>query len=193
MSDDDLRRDLDALAAEVAVLRAESAARKLLGRYMFLCDAPLPEYRMSDTRRADAVGALFAEDAIWEGVGGAHGAQFGRKVGPAAIAEHMSAFFGVGNPRLVFNTHYLSTECLVATATTAEGTWVQFQPWIYEDGTSLLRSSRLHVQFRDTESGWRIAHYRTESLFIADLPEGWTRSLISQSVLLPQSSPALDS
>jgi hypothetical protein len=51
----------------------------------------------------------------------------------------------------------------------------------------------LHVQFRDTERGWRIAHYRTESLFIADLPEGWTKSLISQSVLLPQTSPALDS
>lgn len=193
MSDDDLRRDLDALAAEVAVLRAESAARKLLGRYMFLCDAPLPEYRMSDGRRADAIGGLFTEDAVWEGVGGAHGAQFGRKIGPAAIAEHMSAFFGVENPRLVFNTHYLSTECLVATPTTAEGTWVQFQPWIYEDGTSLLRSSRLHVQSRDTESGWRIAHYRTESLFIADLPEGWTKSLISQSVLLPQSSAPLDS
>lgn len=193
MSDDDLRRDIAALAAEVGVLRAESSARKLLGRYMFLCDAPLPEYRMSDPQRADAIGGLFAEDAVWEGVGGAHGAQFGRKVGPAAIAEHMSAFFGVENPRLVFNTHYLSTECLVATPTTAEGTWVQFQPWIYEDGTSLLRSSRLHVQFRDTESGWRIAHYRTESLFIADLPEGWTKSLISESVLLSRSSPALGS
>jgi SnoaL-like protein len=193
MSDDDLRRDLNALAAEVGILRAESSARKLMGRYMFLCDAPLPEYRMSDRQRADAIGGLFTEDAVWEGVGGAHGAQFGRKVGPASIAEHMSTFFGVENPRLVFNTHYLSTECLVATPTTAEGTWVQFQPWIYDDGTSLLRSSRLHVRFRDTGKGWRIAHYRTESLFIADLPEGWTKSLISQSVLLPQSSPALNS
>jgi hypothetical protein len=49
------------------------------------------------------------------------------------------------------------------------------------------------VQLRDTESGWRITHYRTESLFIADLPDGWTKSLISQSVLLPRTSPALDS
>jgi hypothetical protein len=188
---DDIRRDLTALATEVGVLRAEASARRLLGRYMFLCDAPLPQYGMSESQRAEAIAELFDEDAIWEGVGGAHGAQFGRKVGPEAIAEHMSAFFGVENPRLVFNTHYLSTECLVATPTTAEGTWVQFQPWIYEDGTSLLRSSRLHVQFRDTESGWRIAHYRTESLFIADLPDAWTKSLIGESVLLQHSGPTV--
>lgn len=193
MSDDDLRRDLDALAAEVAVLRAESAARKLLGRYMFLCDAPLPEYRMSDAERADAIGELFTSDAVWEGVGGAHGAQFGQKIGPKAIAEHMTAFFGVENPRLVFNTHYLSTESLVATPTAAQGTWVQFQPWIYDDGTSLLRSSRLHVNFLAAKNGWRIRRYRTESLFIADLPDGWTRSLISESVLHRQPSPPLDS
>jgi hypothetical protein len=190
---DDVRRDLDALAAEVGALRAEASARRLLGRYMFLCDAPLPEYRMPESQRAHAVAELFDQDAIWEGVGGAHGAQFGRKVGPAAIAEHMTAFFAVQNPRLVFNTHYLSTESLVATSTMAQGTWVQFQPWIYEDGTSVLRSSRLHVQFRDTEHGWRITHYRTENLFIADLPDGWTKSLIAESVLLRQPSPLLDS
>jgi hypothetical protein len=190
---DDVRRDLDALAAEVAVLRAEASARRLLGRYMFLCDAPLPEYRMSESQRGQAIAELFDQDAVWEGVGGKHGAQFGRKVGPAAIAEHMTAFFAVQNPRLVFNTHYLSTESLAATSNTAQGTWVQFQPWIYDDGTSLLRSSRLHVQFRDTQLGWRISHYRTESLFVADLPDGWTRSLIAESVLLSQPSPTLDS
>jgi len=144
---------------------------------------------MSESQRAEAIAELFDQDAIWEGVGGAHGAQFGRKVGPAAIAEHMTAFFGVQNPRLVFNTHYLTTECLVATSDTADGTWVQFQPWIYEDGTSLLRSSRLHVQFRDSAHGWRITHYRTESLFIADLPDAWTKSLIAESVLLQHSVP----
>ena len=191
MIDEAFRREVDELVAEVKVLRAESAARKLLGRYMFLCDAPLPEYQLSELQRAGAIAELFTDDAVWEGVGGPHGAQFGRKVGPAAIAEHMAGFFGVQNPRLVFNTHYLSTECLIATSETAEGTWVQLQPWIYDNGKALLRSSRLHVQFRDTARGWRIAHYRTESLFIADLPDGWTTSLISQSVLLDRPSRAI--
>jgi ketosteroid isomerase-like protein len=188
---DDAHTVSNELAAQVRELHAESQARRLLGRYMFLCDAPLPAHRMSEQQRGAAIAALFADDAVWEGVGGAHGAQFGRKVGPAAIAEHMTAFFGVQDPRLVFNTHYLCTECLVASTDAAEGTWVQFQPWIYDDGTSVLRSSRLQVRFRNTAAGWRIAHYRTENLFVAELPVDWTASLIGQSVLLDAAEPAL--
>lgn len=184
MSIEDLAKELTELSAEVRVLRAESEARRLLSRYMFLCDSPLPEPQMSDQQRCQAISKLFADDAVWEGVGGAHGAQFGRKVGPAAIAEHMTGFYGARDPRQLFNTHYLCSECLTASADAAEGTWVQFQPWIYDDGTALLRSSRLQVKFRKTFAGWRIAHYRTENLFIADLPDGWTTSLISQSVLV---------
>ncbi|MDH6194675.1 hypothetical protein M2272_001304 [Mycobacterium frederiksbergense] len=183
MSDDD-RSALSELTARVKVLEAESAARRLLGRYMFLCDAPLPISNVSEQHRCAEIAGLFCDDAVWEGVGGTHGAQFGRKVGPAAIADHMAAFFGATNPRLVFNTHYLCTESLVASAETAEGTWVQFQPWVFDDGTSVLRSSRLHVRFRDTVHGWRIAHYRTENLFVADLAPGWARKLIEKSELM---------
>lgn len=184
VSIEELNEELKQLRSEVAVLRAESAARRLLGRYMFLCDSPLPEHQMSDERRCEEIAALFTEDAVWEGVGGTHGAQFGRKIGPGAIAEHMAAFYGARNPRQVFNTHYLCTECVEATVDTAEGTWVQFQPWIYDDGSSLLRSSRLHVRFRNTAEGWRIQHYRTENLFIADLPQSWTKSQITSSELM---------
>ena len=165
MSIDQVTQDLRELAAEVKVLRAESEARRLLGRYMFLCDSPLPEHQMSDEQRCRAIAGLFAEDAIWEGVGGTHGAQFGRKVGPAAIAEHMTGFYGVRDPRQIFNTHYLCSECLTATADTAEGTWVQFQPWIYDDGTSLLRSSRLSCgsAIRLSDGGSRTIEPRTSS------------------------------
>lgn len=191
MTVDDLQRGLAELEHRVNVLAAESAARKVLGRYMFLCDAPLPEHGMSEEQRGRAIAELFTADAVWEGVGGAHGAQFGRKEGPRAIAEHMAGFFGKRDPRLIFNTHYLCTECLTATADTAEGTWVQFQPWVHDDGTAVLRSSRLHVRFRGTATGWRIAHYRTENLFIADLPSGWAGTLIAHSMLLEAPCPAI--
>lgn len=187
MNLDEVVQELSALRAEVGALRGESAARRLLGRYMFLCDAPVPEPGMSQAQRSDAIGDLFSENAVWEGVGGTHGAQFGRKVGPAEIAAHMAGFFGVRDPAITFNTHYLCTESLTASADSAQGTWVQFQPWVFDDGTSVLRSSRLHVRFRDTEPGWRITHYRTENLFIADLPAGWATSMISQSELLSAS------
>lgn len=172
------------LQREVAALRAEAEARRLLGRYMFLCDTPLPEGEMTAEARAAAIGDLFAEDAIWEGVGGAHGAQFGRHIGPAGIAAHMTRFYAARDPRQVFNTHYVCSEQVWATEDGAEGNWVQFQPWIHDDGASILRSSRLHVSFRPTGSGWKIARYRTENLFIADLPDNWTKSLIAQSVLM---------
>jgi len=189
VSAEQLQQQLSKLAVEVKALRAESAARRLLGRYMFLCDSPLPENDMSDEQRCEAIADLFVEDAVWEGVGAAHGAQFGRKVGPEAIAAHMLQIYGARYPRQIFNTHYLCTESLTASAEEAEGTWVQFQPWIYDDGTSVLRSSRLHVRFRDTTHGWRIAHYRTENLFIAELPQDWTSSVITKSVLLLQPDP----
>jgi hypothetical protein len=99
----------------------------------------------------------------------------------------MGKFYAASNPRQIFNTHYLTAEQLEATsADSAAGCWVQFQPWIYDDGTSLIRSSRLHVTFRNTAQGWKIASYRTENLFIGDLPANWAHTLITQSVLMAQ-------
>jgi len=175
---------LEQLTEEVRQLRAESEARRLLGRYMFLCDSPVPEPGLPDEERARAIGRLFTEDAIWEGVGGTHGAQFGRHVGPDAIATHMTGFYTARNPRQVFNTHYLCSEQLWATPEGAEGQWVQFQPWIYDDGHSLIRSSRLHVRFRPTEAGWRISRYRTENLFVGDLPDRWWTTHLERSQLM---------
>lgn len=180
----DLERIVASLQADVKALKAEAEARRLIGRYMFLCDVPLPEHGMHPEDRAAAIGALFSEDAIWEGVGGVHGAQFGQHVGPGGIAAHMGSFYAVKDPKQVFNTHYVCTEQVRATAEGAEGQWVQFQPWIDDRGKSILRSSRLHVKFKQTEDGWKICRYRTESLFIADLPNGWTGTQIKESALM---------
>jgi hypothetical protein len=179
-----VREQVEQLAQEVRQLRAEAEARRLLGRYMFLCDSPLPEPGLSDEERARAIGALFTEDGVWEGVGGTHGAQFGRHIGPEAIAAHMAGFYSASNPRQIFNTHYLCAEQLWATDEGAEGQWVQFQPWIYDDGHSIIRSSRLHVRFRPTVEGWRIARYRTENLFVGDLPDRWWTTHLDRSQLM---------
>ncbi|MBB3084419.1 nuclear transport factor 2 family protein [Geodermatophilus sabuli] len=183
---------IEQLTREVRQLRAEAEARRLLGRYMSLCDSPLPEPGLSDEERARAIGALFTEDGVWEGVGGTHGAQFGRHVGPEAITAHMAGFYAARNPRQVFNTHYLCSEQLWATPEGAEGHWVQFQPWIYDDGHSLIRSSRLHVRFRPTGAGWRISHYRTENLFIGDLPDRWWTTHLERSQLRARAESAVE-
>lgn len=181
---DDLANLVNQMRQELNALKAEAEARRLLGRYMYLCDSPLPEYGMSDADRVRAIGDLFTEDAIWEGVGGTHGAQFGQHIGPSQISAHMGRFYGARDPRQIFNTHYLCSEQLRATPEGAEGNWVQFQPWIYDDGSSVIRSSRLHVRFRSTAAGWKIARYRTESLFVGKLPDAWTSTQIDTSVLM---------
>ncbi|MBB4614056.1 nuclear transport factor 2 family protein [Novosphingobium taihuense] len=177
--------ELAELRHRVALLEAEAAVRRLLARYLYLCDVPLPEPGLTDDERAEAIGSLFAEDGIWQGVGGAHGAQFGEHRGPSGVAAHMRRFFAEARPRQVFNTHYLTSEQIYDVGEDhAEGTWVQFQPWVHDDGSTLIRSSRLRVTFRRTDAGWKIARYRTENLFIGDLPSGWAQTLIGNSVLM---------
>jgi hypothetical protein len=163
-------------ADAVAVFRrlsAESDIRRLISRYMRLCDVPVPDADMSEEQRVQAIAALFCEDGVWEGVGEYYENQFGRLEGRSRIAEHFSKFFSAQDPRLILNCHYLTTENIEVMDDVAEGLWVQFQPWIYEDGSSLLRSSRLRCLFRREHGSWKMAHYRTENVFIAPLPQGW--------------------
>jgi len=180
----ELRDELNALRSDVEKLKAESEARRVLARYLYICDVPVPEYAMSLDGRIQAITELFTEDAIWEGVGGIHGQQFGRHHGPQGIGAHMRRFYSATDPKQVFNVHYLCTEQVTATEEGAEGIWVQFQPWINDRGESILRSSRLHVRFRNTDLGWKICRYRTESLFVAKLPDNWTSTRIETAQLM---------
>lgn len=180
---DMLATSLEALREEVGRLTLEAEARRVIGRYMFLCDVPFPTGDMAPAARAQAIASLFTEDAVWEGVGGAHGAQFGQHVGQSAIAAHFVRFYGKLDPKQVFNTHYLCTEQLRSVEGGAEGFWVQFQPWADDRGDSIVRSSRLHVRFRQTTENVKIAHYRTENLFIGDLPSRWWSHILETSQL----------
>lgn len=180
----DLQKELNALRSDVEKLKAESEARRVLARYLYICDVPVPEHEMSLDARIQAITELFTDDAIWEGVGGTHGQQFGRHNGPAEIGAHMRRFYSATDPKQVLNIHYLCTEQVRATDEGAEGIWVQFQPWINDRGESIIRSSRLHVRFRNTDKGWKICRYRTESLFIGKLPDNWTSSRIEAAQLM---------
>lgn len=176
------------LQRQVRELKAEADCRRVLARYMFVCDVPYPLYEKTLDERLAEIGACFTEDAIWEGVGGAHANQFGRKVGRQAIVDHMRNFYGEVQATMVYNTHYVSMGQLYYSDDGVEGIWPQIQPWIYEDGSSLLRSSRVRVNFRETDDGWKMSHYRTESLFIADLPANWPKSRIERAHLMKSDS-----
>jgi len=57
------------------------------------------------------------------------------------------------------------------------------QPWIFSDGSSLLRSSRLNNLFRKVDGIWKVARTRTENVFVAPLKAGWAHNVPDRSVL----------
>lgn len=185
--------ELEALRRRVAVLEAEAEIRRLQARYMFLCDTPCPEADVTDdARRIDLVMDLYALDAVWEGVGEQYDGQFGRAVGHDQIRAHFERFWSPDRtPALVLNAHYLTSEQIHVDSDRAEGQWIHMQPWLFADGTALLRSSRLNNAFRREDDGrWLITRTRTENVFVAPLPDGFASAYPTTSVLMDPPGPS---
>lgn len=175
-----------ALERRVQALEAEADIRRLQSRYMFLCDTPCPEYQVrDDAHRIELILELYAEDAVWEGVGSYYDNQFGKAEGKAAIRSHFQNFWGQKqDPTLLLNVHYLTSEQIHVNGDEANGQWVHCQPWIFSDGRSLLRSSRLNNAFRKIDGTWKITRTRTENVFVASLKPGWAEAFPGYSVLM---------
>ena len=175
------------LQKRLTALEAEADIRRLQARYMFLCDTPCPEPVADDAERIERILDLYAEDAVWEGVGSYYTGQFGRAEGKTAIRQHFQNFWGQKkDPALLLNVHYLTSEQIhiQADGLSADGQWVHCQPWIFSDGKTLLRSSRLNNLFRKMDGIWKIARTRTENVFVAPLKPGWAESNPDVSVLM---------
>ncbi|MER5748876.1 nuclear transport factor 2 family protein [Streptomyces sp. NPDC002088] len=174
------------LAQRIEVLEAEAEIRRIQARYMFLCDTPCPEFGVrDDAHRIDLIMDLYSADAVWEGVGEYYDNQFGRAEGAAAIRRHFEGFWGEKqDPALLLNAHYLTSEQIHVDGDEATGQWIHMQPWLFSDGTSLLRSSRLNNAFRKIDGVWKITRTRTENVFITPLPKNFAESYPSASVLM---------
>ena len=185
--------DLADLKRRLSVLEAEADIRRLMARYMWLCDTPLPEYPgdLGPVERIELIVEHFTRDAVWEGVGAFYDNQFGYSKGREQLIEHFEGFFitksDTQNPsaHLLLNAHYLTTEHIRVNddGVTAEGNWIHMQPWLFSDGSALLRSSRLHNAFELEDGVWKIARYRTENVFVATLPDWFASNYPAKSVL----------
>ncbi|RLY93825.1 nuclear transport factor 2 family protein [Kocuria tytonicola] len=186
MTEENRDSTIERLAERVAVLEAEAEIRRIQARYMFLCDTPCPEFGVTDDQeRIDLIMDLYAQDAVWEGVGEYYDNQFGRAEGHDEIRAHFNRFWDKdADPALLLNAHYLTSEQIRVDGDTATGLWIHMQPWLYADGTSLLRSSRLNNAFRKIDGKWKITRTRTENVFIAPLPKQFASDYPSASVLL---------
>ncbi|WP_346007876.1 nuclear transport factor 2 family protein [Janibacter terrae] len=183
---DELAQRLAALEHRVTGLEAEAEIRRVQARYMFLCDTPCPEPGVvDDAHRIDLIMDLYADDAVWEGVGEYYQGQFGRAEGATQIRAHFARFWGEKqDPTLVLNAHYLTAEQIHVRGDEADGQWIHMQPWVFADGTTRVRSSRLNNAFRREGERWLITRTRTENVLIADLPQGLVHDMPSASVLM---------
>lgn len=186
MEETDLARVVEGLTHRIGILEAEAEIRRLQSRYMFLCDTPCPEPGVrDDAHRIDLIMDLYTDDAVWEGVGEYYEGQFGLAEGAAAIRAHFERFWGEKqDPALVLNAHYLTAEQIHVEGHTATGQWIHMQPWVFSDGTTRVRSSRLNNAFRRVGERWLIARTRTENVLLADLPSGTIPRVPSRSVLM---------
>lgn len=151
---------LEQMAARLARLEAEGEVRRVMMRYMDLCD------RLDETTPMDELAGLFAVDAVWAGRGRRYGQTFGEHRGRSAIAAMLGAYRGPP-PHFAMNAHFLSSETITVAADcrSANGTWMMLQTSTYADGRSDLRSARLSVEFTFEDGQWCIACFSTENLF----------------------------
>jgi hypothetical protein len=163
----------DDVTARLARLEAEHAVRKVMTRYMRLCDQPDSGFPIAE------LGALFTQDGVWEGGGSTYGAAFGRHHGRAAIMSFIESF---RHPKSHFkmNTHFLTSEDIEVAGDTAEGRWIMLQLSTFADGHSSVLGARIRARFSVEDGQWRIAHFRTENLFNAP----WRREIDDQTAFL---------
>ena len=175
---------LEQLSAKVDVLQGEAEIRRIVSRYMFLCDIPILEPGIDVDDKIEMILDLYTDDATWEGVGAFYQGQFGVMRGRENLRTHFQGFFKSRDPAMLLNCHYLTAEHITVDGNHGEGRWVHFQPWIFSDGTSELRSSRLFNTFRKVDGIWKMSRYRTENVFSAKLPGNWWESFVERSILV---------
>jgi ketosteroid isomerase-like protein len=159
---------LHALQARVIALEAQNSVRKTIARYMALCDVPM---RALD---GESLAALFAEEAVWEGIGPQYADKFGRLQGRAQIVAMLQRYLPP-TPHFGTNVHFLTSEHIEVDGhgdgDKARGRWIMLQASGYVDGQAELIAARVEADFvpspRDHGSTWLIQHFRTERLFDA--------------------------
>ncbi|MBP6562353.1 MAG: nuclear transport factor 2 family protein [Neisseriaceae bacterium] len=152
--------DLATLTQRLHRLEAAAACRTCLTRYLQLCDDLTPATPWPE------LGQLFAEDAVWEGIGPRYAASFGRHEGRAAILTMVGGYVA-GGTHFQMNAHFLTSEHLVVNAAGdhAVGSWLMLQTSRFHDGRSHLTSAQLTVQFVPEDGRWCMSLFQTQNIF----------------------------
>ncbi|MDY7532662.1 nuclear transport factor 2 family protein [Pseudomonas sp. Bout1] len=139
-------------------LEGESQVRRLMARYMDLCDVPRAVTRISE------LAELFSVDAVWEGIGASTAHTFGQHQGREAVAAFVGSYLPPSE-HFALNLHFLTSESIQVHGSRAKGQWIMQQICTYADQRSEVFGTRLNIDFRRVDGAWLIAHFRTQRLF----------------------------
>lgn len=146
------------LLQRVETLEGESQVRRLMARYMDLCDVPRAATNVRE------LAELFTVDAVWEGIGTSTAQTFGQHRGRDAVAAFVGSYLPPSE-HFALNLHYLTSESIQVDGSAAAGQWIMQQISTYADQRSELFGTRLTIDFRRVDGIWLIAHFRTQRLF----------------------------
>jgi hypothetical protein len=146
------------LLQRLETLEGESQVRRLMARYMDLCDVPRAAMNVRE------LAGLFSVDAVWEGIGTRTAQTFGQHRGRDAVAAFVGSYLPPSE-HFALNLHYLTSESIQVDGSTAKGQWIMQQISTYADQRSELFGTRLNIDFRRVDGTWLIAHFRTQRLF----------------------------
>lgn len=142
--------DLAALEARITRLEDIEAIKKLKATYCDICD---------DMHNPDRIGALFAEDGIWES------ADFGKAVGPQAVRELFQNF----QKMFSFSQHNIMNPIIDVNGNRATAQWYIMGPW---DQTEGPRKTWMTLRYNDdyvkVNGAWKYQHLRVALRMLED-------------------------
>ena len=143
---------MDTATLEQRITRLEDieAIKKLKAIYCDICD---------DMHNPDRIGALFAEDGIWES------ADFGKAVGPKAVRELFQNF----QKMFSFSQHNIMNPIIDVNGDHATAQWYIAGPWDQTEGD---RKTWMTLRYNDdyvkVGGEWKYQHLRVALRMLED-------------------------
>lgn len=143
---------MDTATLEQRITRLEDieAIKKLKAIYCDICD---------DMHNPDRIGALFAEDGIWES------ADFGKAVGPKAVRELFQNF----QKMFSFSQHNIMNPIIDVNGNRATAQWYIAGPWDQTEGD---RKTWMTLRYNDdyvkVGGEWKYQHLRVALRMLED-------------------------
>jgi SnoaL-like domain len=143
---------MDTTTLEQRITRLEDieAIKKLKAIYCDVCD---------DMHNPDRIGALFAEDGIWES------ADFGKAVGPKAVRELFQNF----QKMFSFSQHNIMNPIIDVNGNRATAQWYIAGPWDQTEGD---RKTWMTLRYNDDYvkigGEWKYQHLRVALRMLED-------------------------